>query len=31
MSLEMDLDRGEIVGARVGGDAVKIAEGDLDV
>ena len=31
MSLEMDLDRGEVVGARVGGDAVKIAEGDLDV
>ena len=31
MSLEMDLDGGEVVGARVGGDAVKIAEGELDV
>jgi trans-2,3-dihydro-3-hydroxyanthranilate isomerase len=31
MSLEMDLDRGEVVGARVGGDAVRIAEGELDV
>ena len=30
ISLEMDLDRGEVVGARVGGDTVKIAEGELD-
>jgi trans-2,3-dihydro-3-hydroxyanthranilate isomerase len=30
IGLEMDLDRGEVVGARVGGDAVKIAEGELD-
>jgi trans-2,3-dihydro-3-hydroxyanthranilate isomerase len=29
--LEIDLDRGEVVGARVGGDAVRIAEGELDV
>jgi trans-2,3-dihydro-3-hydroxyanthranilate isomerase len=31
IGLEMDLDRGEVVGARVGGDAVKIAEGELDL
>jgi trans-2,3-dihydro-3-hydroxyanthranilate isomerase len=31
ISLEMDVDRGEVVGARVGGDAVKVAEGELDV
>jgi trans-2,3-dihydro-3-hydroxyanthranilate isomerase len=31
ISLEMDLDRGEVVGARVGGDAVKIADGELDI
>jgi trans-2,3-dihydro-3-hydroxyanthranilate isomerase len=31
IGLEMDMDRGEVVGARVGGDAVKIADGELDI
>ena len=31
IGLEIDLDRGEVVAARIAGDAVKIAEGELDV
>jgi trans-2,3-dihydro-3-hydroxyanthranilate isomerase len=31
IGLEMDLDHGEVIGARIGGDTVTIAEGELDV
>jgi trans-2,3-dihydro-3-hydroxyanthranilate isomerase len=30
IGLEMDMDHGEVVGTRIGGNAVKIAEGEID-